>query len=382
MQGSAEPIPEQSAQEALLAAIVESSDDAIIGKDLNGIITSWNKGAERMFGYTAEEIIGQPVSRLAPPDRTNEMPAMLERIRRGEHIDHYETIRITKSGELVDISLTVSGIYDEQGRLIGASKIARDIRERKLAVQALAKQSERLVRANADLQQFAYITSHDLQEPLRIVVSCTEMFLSKSGAKLTAEEREWLDLSVNAARRMTAMIKDLLTYARTLDEELLMEPVDTGQVIEWAVNNLSLRIQSSAADIQYDRDRMPRIRGNKIGLLQVFQNLISNALKYRKREAPRVVISAERNDNHWLFAVQDNGIGIDPAYHKRIFGLFQRLHAAEYPGTGIGLALCRRIVSSHGGEIWVESTGADGSTFKFTLPAEGSNERAHSSSNR
>ena len=361
---------EREAIDSLLAAIVESSDDAIIGKNLDGIVISWNQAARRIFGYTAEEMIGQPISRLAPPERVDEMPAILDRIKRGERVEHFETVRITKDGRRLNIALTVSPIHNSAGEIIGASKISRDITEKKLAEEALAKQAEQLIRANADLQQFAYVTSHDLQEPLRTVLACTEMFLSKCGHKLHADEREWLELSMVATRRMTGMIKDLLTYAQTMNEELPMDWVPIAQVIHWVSNNLHLAVQSSSAQIIYNEREMPVVYGNKIALVQLFQNLLSNSLKYRSEESPRIEISAQRTNAHWLFSVRDNGIGIAPAYHERIFIVFQRLYRNEYPGTGIGLALCRKIVQTHGGEIWVESDVGKGSTFKFTLPAK------------
>ncbi|MDP8981290.1 MAG: PAS domain S-box protein [Acidobacteriota bacterium] len=357
--------------EALLAAIVESSDDAIISKDLNGIITSWNRGAERIFGYEVAEAIGNPITIIATPARRNEMPAILERIKRGEQISHYETIRRRKDGEDINISLTVSPIRNESGVIVGASKIARDITERKLAEEAILRQSERLTRANADLQQFAYVTSHDLQEPLRTIQACTELFMRKSGDKLESSERELLELVINASKRMTGLIGDLLTYSRSHDEERPFSLVQTADVVEWAVNNLDLAIRSTHAEVIRQRENLPAVRGNHIALVQVFQNLISNAIKYRSGEPPRIQITAEKRDDMWLFSVRDNGIGIAPAYHKRVFLLFQRLHTSqEYPGTGIGLAVCRKIVQSHGGEIWVESEAGHGSTFKFTIPAE------------
>ena len=356
--------------DSLLAAIVESSDDAIISKDLDGIITSWNKGAEHIFGYTAAEAIGRPIAMIAAPERRDEMSQILERIRRGERVDHFETVRTAKGGRRVNISLTVSPISDGAGRIVGASKIARDITEKKMAEEALRKQADRLVRANADLQQFAYITSHDLQEPLRTISACTEMFVSKSGEKLDHDERQLLGYVSEAAQRLSIMISDLLTYARTLDEDLAFAPVNVGEVVEWALNNLHLSIQSTDAVISYDRHSLPTIRGNKVALVQLFQNLVSNALKYRGAAAPVVHIAAIRRESDWLFSVKDNGIGIAPAYQKRIFTLFQRLHAShEYPGTGIGLALCQGIVQAHGGDIWVESAEGDGATFFFKIPA-------------
>jgi PAS domain S-box-containing protein len=361
---------EKTELDSLLAAIVESSDDAIISKDLNGIVTSWNKGAEQIFGYTAAEAIGRPIAMIAAPERGDEMPRILERIRRGEQVDHFETIRLAKGGRRVNISLTVSPVRDGAGRIVGASKIARDITEKKLAEEALAKQAARLVRANADLQQFAYVTSHDLQEPLRTISACTEMFLAKSGEKLNQEERQLLGYVSEAAQRLSTMVVDLLTYARTLDDDLPLGPVKVREVVEWAVNNLHLSIQSSDATISYDPLSLPTVRGSKVALLQLFQNLISNALKYRCAAAPVVHIAATRRANDWLFSVKDNGIGIAPAYHKRIFNLFQRLHSSqEYPGTGIGLALCRRIAQAHGGDIWVESAEGAGATFFFNIPA-------------
>jgi PAS domain S-box-containing protein len=356
----------QAPPESLLAAIVESSDDAIISKDLNGIITSWNQSAERMFGYRAAEAIGKPISIIAPPDR-NEMPEILARIRRGERIDHYETIRQTKDGRRLHVSLTVSPIYDRHGQIIGASKISRDITERKLAEEALAKHAERLARANADLQQFAYITSHDLKEPVRNVTTCAQMLLSKAGEKLNADERELLNYILQGGQRMRQMIADLLPYTRTLDRDLPLAPVSISQVVKWAIDNLHLAIESSQARISC-QDSLPTVLGNKVALIQLFQNLLHNAIKYRSAAPLEIVVSAEPNGNVWQFRFQDNGIGIAPTYHKRIFTLFQRLHGSENPGTGVGLSLCRNIVQAHGGKIWVESEEGKGAAFLFTLP--------------
>lgn len=357
--------------DSLLAAIVEGTDDAIISKDLSGVITSWNRGAERIFGYTAAEAVGQRITLIAPPERISEMPTILERIKRGERIHHFESVRQAKDGHRVNVSLTVSPIFDGAGQIVGASKIARDITERKLAEETFARQTDRLVRANADLQQFAYITSHDLKEPLRIVVSCTEMLLSKSAEKLNAEERQLLNFVINAGKRMNTMIADLLPYARTLSEDLPFERVMISQAVDWAINNLHVAIQSSGAEISYDPNALPAVHGNKLALVQLFQNILSNAIKYRGPERPKIGIWAERDNGRWQFSVRDNGIGIAPAYHERIFLLFQRLHKQDCPGSGVGLALCRKIVQAHGGDIRVESEEGKGATFLFSLPAEG-----------
>jgi len=355
--------------EALIAAIVDSSDDAIVSKDLNGTIMTWNQGAERLFGYTAREAIGKPITMLAFPDRMDEMSSILGRIKNGERIEHYETVRKAKDGRRIDISLTVSPIFGPNRTIIGASKIARDITERKQAEAASAHRAEQLNRANADLLQFSYIASHDLKEPLRAIRAFTELFLLEHRHPLPDEERAWLDRVVQAAERMNAMITDLLSYSQHSGNEALFEDVATREAVEWAIENISLAAASAGAKIECDFASLPRVRGNKIALAQVFQNLLSNAIEYRGPAAPAIQIVAKRQDQIWMFAVRDNGTGIDPRYFEQIFVLFKRLHRNnEHAGTGIGLALCKRIVENHGGRIWVESEVGKGSTFSFTLP--------------
>jgi hypothetical protein len=353
----------------LLASIVESSDDAIISKDLQGIITSWNKGAERIFGYSAEEVIGKPISILAPPGRTDEMPTILEEIKQGRRVDHFETVRRTKQGHLLNISLTVSPIRDVHGSIVGASKIARDITERKLAEQTLAAQAERLARANADLEQFGYVAAHDLQEPLRGISAMSELLQRRYSAKLDAGANELIGHIVSSADRMRNLIGDLLKYSKTVNsDDIPFTNVATRSAVDWAANNLEHAIEESAAVLEIGK--LPEVQGDIVNLVQLFQNLMGNAIKYRGPRAPRIQISASPQGRRWLFSVADNGIGIAPAYHKMIFGVFKRLHGGEYQGTGIGLALCRGIVERHGGRIWVESQPGCGATFKFTVPRE------------
>jgi len=270
----------------LLASIVESSNDAIISKDLNGIITSWNAAAEKIFGYSAAEVTGKPISILAPPDRVDEMPEILNQIKIGQRVDHYETVRRRKDGQLISVSLTVSPICDTAGRIVGASKILRDITERKLAIQALAEQAERLARSNADLQQFSYVTSHDLQEPLRTISALSELVKRRySGRQLDKEACELLDLVVSAGQRMKALISDLLGYSRALNStEIPLTPVDMNSAVQWAVENLKQAIEESGAVIHVDD--LPEVRGNKLTLVQLLQNLISNAINYRGAVPP------------------------------------------------------------------------------------------------
>jgi PAS domain S-box-containing protein len=648
----------------LLSAIVESSDDAIISKDLDGIITSWNKSAERLFGYSAEEAVGKPVTILIPEDRQAEEPNILARIRRGERLEHFETIRRRKDGALLNISLTISPIKDAQGRTIGASKIARDITEQKrneVAFQALNRQltqelsamlrmqqlstrlvragdfqellgeiieagmeitaadmghiqlvdagtlkvvahrgfdtrfldffdnvhngeaacgtalsrgervivenvsespifgpaqraellaagaaavqstplisragrvlgifsthyrepgkpgdreirvldvlarqaadvieryrahaellasesrfrqladsmpqivwtarpdgyidyfnerwyefsgfprdifgdqswegilhpedlqacrdsydasivsgnpyttecrfwdrhadhwrwfmiralpvrdeagaivkwfgtstdidankivEEELRRANSDLEQFAFSASHDLQEPLRNVKIYSELLSLRYGHKLDGQAVEFCNFVRQGASRMELLVRDLLAYTQVTKLDSPVEETDANESFEETLANLKLTIAESGATIT--REPLPRLRVHSVHLKQLFQNLISNAIKYRSPErAPIVHISASRQDGYWVFAVRDNGIGIDPQYKERIFGLFKRLHTGDqYSGTGIGLAICQRIVERYRGRIWVESEPGKGATFIFTV---------------
>jgi PAS domain S-box-containing protein len=351
----------------LLAAIVESSDDAIISKDLHGIITSWNRAAEHLYGYTAAEAIGQPITLISVPGRVDEMAQILERIAQGERIDHYETVRRTKDGQLVHVSLTVSPIRDAIGRIVGASKIARNITERRQAQEALARNAERLARANANLQQFAYTVSHDLQEPLRTVVTFSELLHSRYHGHLDAEAEQFIGYISTSATRMHALINDLLDYARVVNiEEMPLTEVALTEAVAGALHNLQLAIQENQAVIEVAP--LPTVRAEQQHMVQLFQNLLSNAIKYRGADRPVIQISAEQHATEWVISVRDNGIGVPADYHTYIFGVFKRLHGQDYPGTGVGLALCQQIVERLGGRIWVESHPGQGATFRFSLP--------------
>jgi PAS domain S-box-containing protein len=357
----------------LLSAIVDSSDDAIISKDLNGIITSWNRSAERMFGYTAEEATGQPVAALLIPcDRQDEEPDILAKLRNGERVDHFETKRRRKDGTLLDISLTISPVRDSRGTIIGASKIARDITAQVRNQQELAYSNASLVRSNADLEQFAYSASHDLQEPLRMVLAYSEMLRRKLGDQLGSSGEEYLGFVIEGAQRMEQLLRDLRTYTHTLTAHDGPLPLSKPEIaIERTIKNLQATIEESGAEVTLHP--LPQVRMHEFQLEQLFQNLIANAIRYRGDEHPRIELGAEPDGNGWKFFVRDNGIGIDPEYREHIFGIFKRLHtSSEYSGTGMGLAICQRIVERAGGRIWVESQPGRGATFYFTLPAAGS----------
>jgi PAS domain S-box-containing protein len=543
-----------------LASIVENSHDAIISKDLNGIITSWNKGAERLFGYTAAEAVGKPISLLAVSDDLNEMPDILSKIRRGERVEHYETRRRKKDGEIVNVSLTVSPIRDSSGQIVGASKISRDITDRKraeeertlllareqeayqtaqllnrvgprlatrldfkelvqdvtdmaralvgaefgsffhnlvnekgesymlytlsgvsadafagfpmprntaifgstfrgegivrsdditkdprygkssphygmpkghlpvcsylaapvlsrtgevlgglffghslpgrftenhealllgIASQAgiamdnarlfqqaewaqteLKRSNEELRRANQDLETFAYSASHDLQEPLRTIALCSQMLERRLGGSIPPDEVGFLRTIITGAKRMTMLVQDLLAYTKaTKHPEGPPPSIDPTSVLASTLDNLRGPIEEARATVT--SEKLPPICIHETRLFQLFQNLISNAVKYRGKEAPRIHISAEERDGWCVFSVVDNGIGIEMQFAEQIFQIFKRLHVRdEYEGSGVGLAVCQRIVEQYGGRIWLEKSAiGKGSTFCFAVPA-------------
>jgi PAS domain S-box-containing protein len=350
-------------QLVLLSAIVDSSDDAIISKTLDGgIITSWNKSAERLFGYTAAEAIGQPITILIPTDRLGEEPEIIARLKRGERVDHFETVRRRKNGSLIDISLTISPIRDGGGRIIGASKVARD-------TTASKKMMMELQRANAVLEHFAYSASHDLQEPLRTVKIYGEILLQKHGDQLDPEGLMALRFLQDGATRMETLVRDLLAYTRITKFEKPGEKSDANLAFESALQTLGGSISESNARVECVR-ALPMVRIHFAHLQQLFQNLIGNAIKYRKPGVPPVVlVNAKRNAQDWEISIQDNGIGIAPEYTEEVFIIFTRLHRQEeYPGTGLGLAICQRIVEQYDGRIEVESEVGKGSVFRFTIP--------------
>ena len=474
-----------------LAAIVRSSDDAILSKDRNAVVTSWNEAAERLYGWTAAEIVGQSVSLIIPPERQGEELEIVRKIFGGERIEHYDTERVRKDGTRVTVSLTASPIHGADGEIVGVATQARDvsstrraldyaeqrlkgapvgiavfslepgsfgrlgytneeitrlfgysqrelsefspgeithpddaererelfedlaagrrrsfglekrnrhrdghwvwvaltaslvegedpprtalahvldISERKRAEKELELARHNLERSNAELDQFAYVASHDLKEPLILLSAYARMLAERHGDALDEEGRTFLGHLRDEAGRMKSMIDDLLDYSRleTTAEDTVS--VDLADSLATALKTLAPRIEESAAQIDV-QGPLPTVEGSPTQFERLFRNLVGNAVKFRGDAAPVVTIAAERSGGEYVVSVGDNGIGIDPAKADRIFEVFQRLHSQdEYAGTGMGLAICKRIVDRHGGRIWVESGDGAGSVFKFALP--------------
>ena len=351
-----------------LSAIVQSADDAILSKDLEGIIQTWNRGAERLFGYAAHEVIGKHISTLAAPESADEIPEILTRVAHGERVDHFETKRKAKDGRIFAVSLTVSPVRDSSGKIIGASKVVRDITEREVKDQVLREANSALVRSNDDLEHFANSASHDLQEPLRTVKIYSQMLEREFSGKLGPAGDQYIAYAIGAASRMEQLLKDLRTYmmASTAAPKA-KEQVNAGEALDRVLQTLELALKKSGAFIT--RTSLPQVGIPLFHLEQVFQNLIVNAITYCSTDRPRIHIAAHRRGDWWEFSVQDNGIGIDSRYHAQIFERFKRLQSSEgHAGSGMGLAICKRIVERAGGRMWVESEAGLGSTFRFTLP--------------
>lgn len=242
-----------------------------------------------------------------------------------------------------------------------------DITDRRRVEEELSRRADELARSNAELERFAYVASHDLQEPLRIVASYTQLLSRRYQGQLDSDADEFIAYIVDGAVRMKQLINDLLAYSRLSTQAKEFEPVDCQAILSQALINLGMAIEESGAVVTHDP--LPTILGDSFQIGQLFQNLIGNAIKFRSDLPPRIHLSSKEKENKRLFSVRDNGIGIEPEYNDRIFIIFQRLHGrGEYPGTGIGLAICRKIVERHGGTIWVESALGKGSTFYFTIP--------------
>jgi len=361
--------------------IVVSPDEKIIRT---------NDAACRLLGYEEEELIGRPAETIfgvESPRKDSWRKTLLADDRVGNIEESYRE----KNGREFPVLLSVSVMRGDNNLFRGTVYVAQDITERKRAEEAL-RQSEKelkeqaqelekeliqrrrveeeLARSNKELGQLAYVASHDLQEPLRMVTSYVQLLARRYRGKLDGDADEFIAFAVNGAARMQQLINDLLTYSRVGTRGREFEPTDCEIILQQSLKNLQIAVEEKQAIVSHDP--LPTVMADHVQLGQLFQNLIGNAIKFQGPEPPHVHVSESRNGNGWVFSVRDNGIGIAPEYAERIFGIFQRLHSLEkYPGTGIGLAVCKKIVEHHGGRIWVESKPGKGATFYFTLPGKG-----------
>lgn len=370
---------------ARLAAIVQSSDDAIVGKDLTGRIMSWNAGAERLFGYTAVEAIGRPISIIIPPDHLSEETMILDRLRKGEHVEHFETVRVTKDRRRVHVSLSISPIRDSEGQVVGASKIARDITERKRIEQELAQarvrieeysqELERTVNqrtaelhaANQELEAFNYTVAHDLRAPLRNIRGIASILEEELLAGLTPEHRDLVSRLSKSAERMGCLLEDLLNLSRLGKQELRRSPVALDDLVQHAL--VELRPEYERRQVEWNITPLPVVQCDPGLMQQALINLLGNALKYtRPRAVTRIEIGQTVIDGQVAVYVRDNGIGFNMEQADKLFTPFHRLHPErQFEGSGIGLAAVSRIINRHAGRIWAESQPDAGATFYFTL---------------
>jgi len=354
----------------LLDSIVEGTTDPIYIRDLENRFTLVNSACSNLFGRSVDQVVGKTMGELLPNDSYNGVAQSdQEVVRAGNTRTIEETAEIDG---IIRTFLTTKGPYrDADQKIIGTIGIARDITERKKSEQHLVKTVGELKRSNDELQQFAYVASHDLQEPLRMVASYTQLLAKRYKGRLDSDADEFMAFAVDGCTRMKELIQDLLAYSRAGTGEKTLREISGEDALNEALTNLQAAIVQSGTVVT--RDSLPAIRTNETQLAQVFQNLVGNAIKYRSAEIPQIHISASKNvGNEWIFSVRDNGLGIDPQYFERIFILFQRLHGREeFEGTGIGLAICKKIVERLGGRIWVESQPGKGSTFYFALPGTG-----------
>ncbi len=350
-----------------LASIVLNSGDAIYAMSIDGQIQSWNPGAEKLYGFSERDAIGRNISIVVPDFKENELKHIMGKVAKGERIESLETKRQKKDKTIIDVSLTLSPIREESGLVTQVSAISRDITFKKQVEEELRRYAEELALSNEELYVFSYAASHDLQEPLRSIQNFIETLNKKYKKRLGPEMEEQITSADDGVTRMYRLITDFLMYSRVGTERAVKEEVDCNLALKDAMANLEVAIKESKASIK--QFTLPKIFGNYVQITQVFQNLVANAIKYQGENKPAIEISAEKKDDMWLFAVKDNGIGIEQWFSERIFIVFQKLHDhRKYPGSGIGLALCKRVIEKLGGKIWFESEVGKGTTFFFTLP--------------
>lgn len=327
-----------------------------------------NPAFAHMHGWTVEELSGSPIAGVFAPEERPKLPEIIRQAGEKGHIT-VESAHLRKDGSVFPVLLDITQVYDEGGVPLYRVVNVQDLTARKQADQRLQETVDALGRSNIELERFAYVASHDLQEPVRTVVAFAQMLSRDIGDGASPTTSECLDFIVSGAKRMHDLVQDLLAYSRVTHKDMPKVRIDCAAALEAAILNLDSLIRESGATVC--AGTLPAVDGDFLQIVGLFQNLIANGIKFTaKNVPPRIEVTAARVGPDWLFTVADNGIGIAPEYFDQIFVIFRRLHpSSDYPGTGLGLALCKRIVERHGGRIWVESVPGQGSAFHFTLPA-------------
>jgi PAS domain S-box-containing protein len=385
--------PVLSLDSDLLAAVIESAPTAMVMIDSRGIIVLINREAERLFGDTRDHLVGQPVEMLVPERYRGRHAGMRNGYLLGPEARRMgvgrELFALRRDGAEVPVEIGLNPIHTEQGTLVLSAivdiserqrleatskaneELERRVLERTAELEAHAEMlrhsNQALERSNIELQQFAYVASHDLQSPLRSISSFVQLLERRCADQVDAQARGWMRSASEATQRLSTLIRDLLEVSRIDSRAQSFVSVELEGVLDDAEALLSETIRDAGAVIR--RQPLPVVNGDRSQLVQLLQNLIGNAVKYRGPEPPEILITAEQVQGEFQIKVSDNGIGIAPDQHERVFEIFRRLHTQKaYPGTGIGLAVCRRVVTRHGGRIWIEARPGRGSTFVFTLP--------------
>ena len=375
----------RQSEERYRALVEQLNDYGIFMLDEKGRIVSWNEGAKRISGYTVDEIIGKYFSIFYPEeDLISGKPSHELKVAKAEGKYEEEGWRLRKDGARFWASVVITAVYNNDGAHIGYSKVTRDLTERKESERALRESYERfrqlagelkiangeLSYANQELEQFTSIVSHDLQEPVRTIKSFLQLIDMKLDQGQTEEMKTYIAKSIKAANRMRELIQNLLHYSQLAKNDVQVEKLNVLDVVNEAVQNLKTAVENSGAEITIEAD-VEELEGDRVQLVQLIQNLLSNALKFTNGEHPKVAIRCREESGHLQFSIADNGIGIAEADKAKVFEIFRRLHTKkEYPGTGIGLAICKKIVDRHRGRIWPESEPGKGTTFYFTLNEE------------
>jgi PAS domain S-box-containing protein len=351
-----------------LESLITYANAPIIVWDQDLRILRLNKALVRLTGRELGELVGRPIHELFTPGGREKAINLIARAMKGERWEAEEIPIQSVDGSTRTVLWNSAPVYSPNG-LILVSTIAQgvDITPMKQHEIELTRLTDDLRRSNKELEQFAYVASHDLREPLRMVTLFSQLLQKNYVGRLDADADEFIGYIVEGAIRMDALVDDLLEYSRVSSQARLFQPTDFNNVVQEVRNNLAVAIVESGAVL--DVRSLPTIDADRSQIVQLYQNLISNAIKFRRDQAPHITIAMEEDNQEWMFSVQDNGIGIEEEYTTKIFNIFQRLHSKDkYAGTGIGLAICRRIVERHGGKIWVESDPGEGSTFRFTIP--------------